>query len=103
MVFHKGYHPKPRNEDLSDIKLVVKYGGLKATQYFTKFDKASQDAFRQDLLQLRVPHPKTQHTYLITHGIVGCFWPQVSPHNTVRVYRPLGIGFLKFKRIGVTQ
>lgn len=67
----------------SELKITVRYEGLKATQYFSKFTPQSEAVFRQDLLILKLPHPKRENTTFISYGCVECFWPSV-PKNGVR-------------------
>ena len=66
-----------------ELKIVVRYEGLKATQYFSKFTTRSDDVFREDLLSLKLPHPKRDNTTFISHGCIECVWPLV-PKNGVR-------------------
>lgn len=66
-----------------ELKIIVRYEGLKATQYFSKYTPRSDDVFRDDLLALKLPHPKRGNTTFISHGCVECVWPLV-PKNGVR-------------------
>ena len=66
-----------------ELKIIVRYEGLKATQYFSKYTQRSDIVFRDDLLALRLPHPKRENTTFISYGCVECVWPLV-PKNGVR-------------------
>ena len=66
-----------------DLKITVRYEGLKATQYFSKYTNRSDAVFREDLLALKLPHPKRENTTFLSHGCVECVWPLV-PKNGVR-------------------
>jgi len=58
----------------SSIVITVKYGGVKATQYFSKY---TMDSYRQlisDLKKLGFPQPKRSNIVLISHGVVEFFW-----------------------------
>lgn len=66
-----------------ELKIIVRYEGLKATQYFSKYTTKSDDVFREDLLALKLPHPRRENTTFISHGCVECVWPLV-PKNGVR-------------------
>ncbi|CAA7270426.1 unnamed protein product [Cyclocybe aegerita] len=61
-----------------ELRLTVRYEGLKATQYFAKFTSESDKVFRDDLLALKLPHPRMEHTNLLSHGSVECFWESVQ-------------------------
>ncbi|KAH9476060.1 hypothetical protein JR316_0011630 [Psilocybe cubensis] len=51
-----------------EIKLQIRYFGLKATQYFSKFTPESDATFRGDLTSLKLPHPKRENTTFVSHG-----------------------------------
>ncbi|KDR79247.1 hypothetical protein GALMADRAFT_1229889 [Galerina marginata CBS 339.88] len=58
-----------------DLKLLVRYHGIKATQYFAKFTPESENILRDDLTVLKLPHPKRENMTLLLHGYLECFWP----------------------------
>jgi hypothetical protein len=66
-----------------EIRITVRYEGLKATQYFSKFTNRSDAVVRDDLLALKLPHPKRGNTTFISYGCVECVWPLI-PRNGVR-------------------
>jgi len=68
-----------------ELKIIVRYEGLKATQYFSKYTSASDAVLREDLLALKLPHAKRENTTFISYGCVACVWP-VVPKNGVRGY-----------------
>ena len=70
-----------------ELKIVVRYEGLKATQYFSKFTNRSDDVFREDLLALRLPHPKRENTTFVSYGCVECVWPLVPKNGVRRQFR----------------
>ncbi|KAF8799813.1 hypothetical protein BYT27DRAFT_7200793 [Phlegmacium glaucopus] len=63
-----------------ELKIIVRYEGLKATQYFSKYTSESDVVLRDDLLTLKLPHPKRENTTFISYGCVECVWPLV-PRN----------------------
>ena len=65
-----------------ELKITVRYEGLKATQYFSKYTHRSEVVLKDDLLALKLPHPKRGNTTFISHGCVECVWPLV-PKNGV--------------------
>lgn len=64
-----------------EIKVTIRYEGLKATQYFSKFTQQSDDVFRKDMLALKLPHPKRENTTFISYGCVECVWPLISKNG----------------------
>ncbi|KAF8154511.1 hypothetical protein B0H34DRAFT_525943 [Crassisporium funariophilum] len=64
-----------------ELKLLVRYQGLKATQYFSKYTSESDSAFREDLSQLKLPLPKRSNTTFVSHGFVQCSWPAVQKNG----------------------
>lgn len=64
-----------------EVKLTIHYYGLKATQYFSKTSPESEDVFLDDLLALKLPHPKRGNTTLISFGRMQCIWPSVQKHG----------------------
>ena len=66
-----------------ELKIIVRYEGLKATQYFSKFTPQSNSVLREDLLCFKLPHPKRENVTFMSHGCVECVWPSV-PKNGVR-------------------
>jgi len=58
----------------SSIVITVKYGGVKATQYFSKYTMDSYRQLLRDLRKLGFPHPKRSNIVLISHGVVEFFW-----------------------------
>jgi len=60
-----------------DVKLQIRYHGLKATQYFSKYTSESEDVFRHDLTTLKLPHPKKTNITFVSYGCVECIWPDV--------------------------
>ncbi|KJA15656.1 hypothetical protein HYPSUDRAFT_358406 [Hypholoma sublateritium FD-334 SS-4] len=63
-----GYH---------EITLLVRYDGVKATQYFSKWTQESDRVFREDLTALRLPHPKRENTTFLSYGYIQSIWPSV--------------------------
>ncbi|TFK20073.1 hypothetical protein FA15DRAFT_759634 [Coprinopsis marcescibilis] len=74
------YHKKPKGPNL-DIVVAIRYHGLKATQYFTKFTDQSISTLRHDLIALKIPHPKRENIALVTHGCVEFSWFDVEPYG----------------------
>ena len=64
-----------------ELKIFVRYEGLKATQYFSKFTSESGVVLREDLLALKLPHPKRANTTFISYGYVECLWPMVPKYG----------------------
>ena len=64
-----------------ELKIFVRYEGLKATQYFSKFTSESAVVLREDLLALKLPHPKRANTTFISYGYVECLWPMVPKYG----------------------
>lgn len=60
-----------------EITLLVRYDGVKATQYFSKWTQESDRVFREDLTTLRLPHPKRENTTFLSYGCIQAFWPSV--------------------------
>ena len=60
-----------------EVKIIVRYDGLKATQYFQKYTSDSDKVLRDDLLLLKLPLPKLGNTTFISHGCVECRWPLI--------------------------
>ncbi|PPQ85126.1 hypothetical protein CVT25_004226 [Psilocybe cyanescens] len=73
----------PDEEETFEIKLQVRYNGLKATQYFSKFTPESENVFREDLFSLRLPYPKREKTTFISYGCIECAWPAVRKDGTL--------------------
>ncbi|KAF8884429.1 hypothetical protein CPB84DRAFT_1789191 [Gymnopilus junonius] len=69
--------------DSLEVKVYIRYQGLKATQYFTKFTWESMVEVREDLTALKLPQPKKENVNLLSHGCVECVWQNV-PYNQVR-------------------
>ena len=70
-----------------ELKLLIRYHGVKATQYFSKFTDLSVSILRQDLIALRLPHPKVCHITLLSHGLVECCWPSArKDHVFVQIF-----------------
>ncbi|PPQ96908.1 hypothetical protein CVT26_005894 [Gymnopilus dilepis] len=95
-----------------ELRLHINYHGLKATQYFTKFTAESQAVLRQDLLTLKLPHPKKDQMVLLSHGLVECVWYNVQPNHVLhknvvlksdqadeKTLRQLSISSLTYKEI----
>ncbi|KAJ3511246.1 hypothetical protein NLJ89_g4208 [Agrocybe chaxingu] len=75
-----------------ELRLIVRYEGLKATQYFAKYTPESEKVFRDDLQALKLPHPKRENTNLLSHGSVECFWESVQKDGVLHqhlVYKAL--------------
>lgn len=70
-------------EQLIDLKIIVRYEGLKATQHFSNYTQRSDEIFRDDILTLKLPLPKRENTTFISYGCVECVWPLV-PKDGVR-------------------
>jgi len=73
-----------RKPNTLELRLVIRYSGIKATQYFSKFTPESDKVFRDDILALKLPHPKRENTNFLSHGSVECFWPETQ-RNGVRM------------------
>lgn len=86
----KSYQGKSYQGKL-DLKLIIRYEGLKATQYFSKFTPDSYIVLRGDLTALKLPHPKQEKTTFISYGCVECVWPLV-PKNGVRGHSSTYLG-----------
>jgi hypothetical protein len=69
------------------LKIIFRYEGLKATQYFSKFTSKTDAVFRDDVFALKLPHPKRENTTFVSYGCVECAWPLVPKdgalHNQV--------------------
>ncbi|KAF6760528.1 hypothetical protein DFP72DRAFT_882451 [Ephemerocybe angulata] len=79
--YKRNYNNNNYDNDLLDITVAIRYRGLKATQYFSKLDKDSIEILRQDLIALKIPHPKAESIYLTSHGCVEFFWTGIEPHK----------------------
>ncbi|KAF5339749.1 hypothetical protein D9611_009131 [Ephemerocybe angulata] len=79
--YKRNYNNNNNDNDLLDITVAIRYRGLKATQYFSKLDKDSIEILRQDLIALKIPHPKAESIYLTSHGCVEFFWTGIEPHK----------------------
>ncbi|KAF8962106.1 hypothetical protein BDZ97DRAFT_1826411 [Flammula alnicola] len=66
-----------------ELKLIVRYHGIKATQYFSKYTDESNNVFRNDLQVLKLPHPKRDNTTFISHGCIECVWPAVAKEGVL--------------------
>ena len=73
-----------RDTGYHEITLVVRYHGLKATQYFSKWTQESDRVFREDLTALRLPHPKRESTTFVSFGCIQAVWPSVPKHGVIR-------------------
>ncbi|KAF9555379.1 hypothetical protein CPC08DRAFT_821098 [Agrocybe pediades] len=72
-------------EERIDLKLQVRYQGLKATQYFSKYTADSEAVFREDLTALKLPLPKSSNITFVSYGCVECVWP--GTNRTTILYR----------------
>ncbi|KAH6916152.1 hypothetical protein BKA70DRAFT_480271 [Coprinopsis sp. MPI-PUGE-AT-0042] len=79
---HAYYHKKPKGQNI-DITVTFRYHGLKATQHFAKFTPQSLQVIRDDALQLRIPHPKSDNVTLVTHGQVEFSWFDVESYGVL--------------------
>jgi hypothetical protein len=78
---------RPKNQS-SNVVITIKYGGLKATQFFSKY---TAEAYRQLLEDLRVlgfPFPKKSNIVFLSHGTLEFFWP-IALHEKVRLSPPI--------------
>lgn len=65
-----------------DVYLIIRYEGLKSTQYFSKFTAESVNELKKDLVEMGLPHPKRENIQLLSHGTLECRW-QTTPNNHV--------------------
>lgn len=79
--------PRPKKRESSNAVVTVKYGGLKATQFFSKFTAQAIQQLLNDLNELGIPHPKRSNIVLISHGTIEFFWP-IGLHEQVRLGLP---------------
>ncbi|KAF9527265.1 hypothetical protein CPB83DRAFT_428846 [Crepidotus variabilis] len=69
------------DSSLIDVYLIIRYEGLKATQYFSKFTNESVNELRKDLADIGLPHPKRENIQLLSHGTVECYWQTTRKNN----------------------
>ncbi|KAF9479135.1 hypothetical protein BDN70DRAFT_879115 [Pholiota conissans] len=71
---------------LIDVKLTVYYHGIKATQYFSKSSPESISVLLEDLVALKLPHPKRANISLISFGRMECVWPSVERNSVLHYH-----------------
>lgn len=71
----------------SNIVITIKYGGLKATQFFSKYTPDAYQRLLNDLTDLGFPHPKRGNIVFLSHGTLEFFWP-IAPHDKVHNVLP---------------
>ncbi|KAF9442055.1 hypothetical protein P691DRAFT_765629 [Macrolepiota fuliginosa MF-IS2] len=72
--------PRPKGDHLSNLIITIKYGGLKATQFFSKYTTGTYKRLLDDLTDLGFPHPKRSNIVFLSHGTLEFFWP-IVPHE----------------------
>lgn len=77
-----------RSIDL-DLTVTIRYHGVKATAYFSKFTGESIKVVRGDIAALKMPQPKTTSFELVSHGCVEFGWNMMVAKNV----RPLPFTF----------
>ncbi len=83
---------RPKNRESSNLVITIKYGGLKATQFFSKYTAEAYQQLLNDLSDLGFPHPKRNNIVFLSHGTLEFFWP-IALHEKVRRMwlLPLGV------------
>lgn len=71
--------------DTVQITIEVRYYGIKATQYFSKWTEVSEQVFIGDLSVLKVPHPKRDNIEIVSHGCIQGRWPAVQRGGVCRL------------------
>ncbi|KAJ3563982.1 hypothetical protein NP233_g8594 [Leucocoprinus birnbaumii] len=74
--------PQPKRSETSSLVVTIKYGGLKATQYFSKYTADSYQQLLNDLTELGFPHPKKTNIVFKSYGTLEFFWPIQRNENT---------------------
>jgi hypothetical protein len=72
---------RPKNQS-SNVVITIKYGGLKATQFFSKYTAQAYRQLLEDLRELGFPFPKKSNIVFLSHGTLEFFWP-IALHEKV--------------------
>lgn len=64
----------PKPDRSIDLTVTIRYHGVKATAYFSKFTGESIKVVRGDIAALKIPQPKTTSFELVSHGCVEFGW-----------------------------
>ncbi|KAF5353984.1 hypothetical protein D9756_007078 [Leucocoprinus leucothites] len=73
---------RPKMSNSSSLVITIKYGGLKATQFFSKYTAKSYQQLLSDLTELGFPHPKRANIVFKSHGTLEFFWPIERNENS---------------------
>ncbi|KAF8638458.1 hypothetical protein AX17_002192 [Amanita inopinata Kibby_2008] len=87
-----------QQDRLYKLALTVRYRGLKATQYFSKWSQAAVKQFKDDLVILKYPLPKADNVGFITHGCMEAVW--IAPLDS-QVHRTLEAAVYNQKKNGM--
>ncbi|KAF7760157.1 hypothetical protein Agabi119p4_10833 [Agaricus bisporus var. burnettii] len=71
---------RPKDQS-SNVIITIKYGGLKATQFFSKYTAQAYYKLLEDLRTLGFPFPKKSNIVFLSHGTLEFFWP-MALHET---------------------
>lgn len=77
-------HSKSKKKRSTNIVVTVKYEGLKATQFFSKYTTEAYKQLLNDLAELGFPHPKRSNIVFLSHGTLEFFWT-TQPREKVRL------------------
>lgn len=83
----------PKTERSIDLTVTIRYHGVKATAYFSKFTGESIKVVRGDIAALKIPQPKTTSFELVSHGCVEFGWDMMFAKNVRRLPFTLFIWF----------
>ncbi|KIJ94941.1 hypothetical protein K443DRAFT_683374 [Laccaria amethystina LaAM-08-1] len=73
----------PKFDQSIDLTVTIRYHGVKATAYFSKFTEESIKVVRGDIAALRMPQPKTTSFELVSHGCVEFGWDMMVAKNMI--------------------
>jgi hypothetical protein len=72
----------PKDNLTSNLIITIKYRGIKATQFFSKYTTESYQELLNDLTELGFPHPKKGNIVFKSHGTLEFFWT-IEPQEKV--------------------
>ena len=79
---------RPNVSCSSSLVITVRYGGVKAAQFFSKYTMDSYQQLISDLTELGFPHPKRANIALRSYGVVEFSWSIERNENVSLILIP---------------